>query len=153
MRREKLKKNRKIAGRKKFAPLVFGILILAALPVAGCGDGVYRDGVYTGKSGEDDRGAWGEVTITIRAGKVGGCEFVTRQKDGTVKDENYGKISGEISNQVFYDKAQLAVEAMKKYTADYLKSGGLKGVEAVSGATIAYDQFVEAVENALETAK
>jgi major membrane immunogen (membrane-anchored lipoprotein) len=121
--------------------------------MAGCGGGAYRDGVYTGKSGEDDTGAWGEVTVTIEDGKVGGCEFVTRQKDGTVKDENYGKVNGEISNRDFYDKAQLAVEAMKKYAAEYLKSGSLKDVEAVSGATIAYDQFLEAVENALETAK
>jgi major membrane immunogen (membrane-anchored lipoprotein) len=125
------------------------------LLAAGCsgGGGTYTDGVYTGKSGEDDTGAWGEVTVTISAGKVSGCEFVTWQKDGTAKDENYGKINGEISNQVFYDKAQLAVEAMEKYTADYVRTGSLRNVEAVSGATISHDQFLEAVENALETAK
>jgi major membrane immunogen (membrane-anchored lipoprotein) len=128
----------------------FGIVALA---LAGCGGGGYRDGVYTGRSGEDDTGAWGEVTISIGAGRISGCEFVTRQKDGTVKDENYGKINGEISRRDFYDKAQLAVEAMKKYAADYLEAGRLKDVEAVSGATIAYNQFLEAVENALETAK
>jgi major membrane immunogen (membrane-anchored lipoprotein) len=128
-------------------------LVFLTLLASGCGGGAYRDGVYTGKSGEDDTGAWGEATVTIEAGKVGGCEFITRQKDGTVKDENYGKINGEISNRDFYDKAQLAVGAMKKYTADYLKAGRLKDVEAVSGATIAYDQFLEAVENALKTAK
>jgi major membrane immunogen (membrane-anchored lipoprotein) len=131
--------------------IFFGFYL--TLLIAGCGGGGYRDGVYTGKSGEDDRGAWGEVTITIGGGKVGGCEFVTRQKDGTVKDENYGKIHGGISNQAHYDKAQLAVEAMKKYAADYARTGSLKGVEAVSGATIAYDQFLEAVEDALEKAK
>ncbi|MDR2135307.1 MAG: FMN-binding protein, partial [Treponema sp.] len=70
-----------------------------------------------------------------------------------VKDENYGKVNGEISNRPFYDKAQLAVAAMKKYADDYLKAGDLDGVEAVSGATIAYNQFLEAVENALEQAK
>ena len=148
-----MKGNRKITGRKKSGPLFWGVLTAAILLIAGCGGGAYKDGVYAGKSGEDDRGAWGEVRITIEAGKVSGCEFVTRQKDGTVKDGNYGKINGEISNQVYYDKAQLAVEAMKKYAADYLESGSLKDVEAVSGATIAYDQFLEAVENALATAK
>jgi major membrane immunogen (membrane-anchored lipoprotein) len=93
------------------------------------------------------------VKITIGDGKISGCEFVTWQKDGTVKDEDYGKINGEISNQVYYDKAQLAVEAMKKYAAEYRASGSLKDVEAVSGATIAYNQFLEAVEQALETAR
>jgi major membrane immunogen (membrane-anchored lipoprotein) len=132
--------------------IFFGLFFLTLL-AAGCGGGGYRDGVYPGRSGEDDTGAWGEVRITIEAGKVRDCEFVTWQKDGRVKDAEYGKINGEISNQVYYDKAQLAVEAMKKYTAEYLEAGDLKAVEAVSGATISYDQFLEAVENALETAK
>jgi major membrane immunogen (membrane-anchored lipoprotein) len=135
-------------GRFFLAALVFVTLLMA-----GCEKGGYKDGVYTGRSGEDDRGAWGEVTITIAAGKVRDCKFVTWQKDGTVKDEDYGKINGELSNQVYYDKAQLAVEAMKKYAAGYLAAGSLKDVEAVSGATIAYDQFLEAAENALEQAK
>jgi major membrane immunogen (membrane-anchored lipoprotein) len=133
--------------------IFFTGLFLIVLILAGCGKAVYRDGVYTGKSGEDDTGAWGEVRITIAAGKISGCEFVTWQKDGTPKDENYGKVNGEISNRDFYNKAQLAVEAMKKYPAEYLKTGSLKDVEAVSGATIAYNQFFEAVENALETAR
>jgi major membrane immunogen (membrane-anchored lipoprotein) len=133
--------------------IVLFILFFLTLLMTGCGGGVYKDGVYTGKSGEDDTGAWGEVTVTMNAGKVSGCEFVTRQKDGTIKGTEYGKINGEISNQVYYDKAQLAVEAMKKYAADYQKAGSLKDVEVVSGATIAYDQFLEAVGNALETAK
>ncbi|MDR1972261.1 MAG: FMN-binding protein [Treponema sp.] len=135
--------------RKKVVVCLFaGILVLA-----GCGKAAYKDGVYTGRSGEDDTGAWGEVTVTIREGKLSDCRFVTWQKDGTVKDEDYGKVNGEISNRAFYDKAQLAVEAMKKYAADYLRTGSLKDVEAVSGATIAYDQFLEAVEAALEGAK
>jgi major membrane immunogen (membrane-anchored lipoprotein) len=133
---------------KKIIGLVFLIVLFA-----GCGNTVLRDGVYTGKSGEDDTGSWGEVTITIRDAKVQSCEFVTREKDGTVKDENYGKINGEISNQAYYDMAQLAVRAMKKYVADYLRRGSLKDVEAVSGATISYNQFLEAAELALENAK
>jgi major membrane immunogen (membrane-anchored lipoprotein) len=133
--------------------ILFLALVFLTLSASGCGGGAYKDGVYTGKSGEDDTGAWGEVTVTIGAGKVSGCEFVTRQKDGAIKDKEYGKINGEISNQAYYDKAQLAVEAMKKYAADYARTGNLKDVEAVSGATIAYDQFLEAVENALETAR
>jgi major membrane immunogen (membrane-anchored lipoprotein) len=131
----------------------FVCLFLIALVLGGCGEAVLRDGVYTGRSGEDDTGAWGEVTVTIREGKVQSCEFVTWQKDGTVKDEDYGKVNGEISNQVYYDKAQLAVEAMKQYAAEYTRNGSLKDVEAVSGATIAYDQFLEAVAHALEGAK
>jgi major membrane immunogen (membrane-anchored lipoprotein) len=117
--------------------------------LAGCGKGEYRDGTYHGTSGKDDTGAWAEVSITIENKKIADCVFITKQKDGTIKDENYGKVNGEISNQSFYDKAQLAVRAMKKYRDDFLKSGSLKGVEAVSGATIAFNQFNEAVDEAL----
>jgi major membrane immunogen (membrane-anchored lipoprotein) len=137
---------------KKNAGFVLGGVI-AAILLLGCGKAAHRDGIYKGRSGEDDTGAWGEVTLTIGGGKIQDCVFVTWQKDGTVKDENYGKINGEISNQVYYDKAQLAVEAMRKYTAEYLKAGNLNDVEAVSGATIAYNQFLEAAEEALEKAK
>ena len=125
-------------------------LLLAA---AGCGSRGYADGVYSGRSGADDTGAWGEVTITIAGERVSDCRFITRQKDGTVKDENYGKVNGEISNQDYYDKAQLAVRAMERYAEAFRETGDLRKVEAVSGATIAFDQFNEAVELALEKAK
>jgi major membrane immunogen (membrane-anchored lipoprotein) len=71
----------------------------------------------TAKSNKSNRG--GEVTVTIAAGKIRGCDFVTWQKDGTVKDGDYGKINGEILNRDYYDKAQLAVRAMRKYAAGY----------------------------------
>ena len=129
---------------------VLFIVVLALL--GGCGKKAYRDGVYTGKSGPDDRGAWGEVTVTITDGRVSDCLFVTRQKDGAIKGEDYGKVNGEISNQDFYNKAQLAVRAMEQYARSYRETGDLKKVDAVSGATIAFNQFNEAVEFALEKA-
>ena len=131
--------------------LLFCGVLLAAL-LAGCGGRSYRDGIYSGRSGTDDTGAWGEVTITIAGARITDCRFITRQKDGTVKDENYGKVNGEISNQDFYNKAQLAVRAMDRYAGDLTEKQRLKDIDIVSGATIAYNQFVEAVENALETA-
>jgi major membrane immunogen (membrane-anchored lipoprotein) len=137
---------------RKRSVYFFGILLLTALLSAGCGKQNYKDGVYSGKSGEDDTGAWGEVTITISNGKATDCVFITRQKDGTVKDENYGKVNGEISNQDFYAKAQLAVRAMEQYAREYIAKQELEKIDAVSGATIAYDQFLEAAGEALEKA-
>jgi major membrane immunogen (membrane-anchored lipoprotein) len=119
---------------------------------AGCAAPAYKDGAYTGRSGADDTGAYGEVTLTIAGGKVTDCRFVTWQKDGTIKDADYGKVNGEISNQAYYDKAQLAVRAMQQYAAQYLETQDLKALDAVSGATIAYNQFIEAAEIALEQA-
>jgi major membrane immunogen (membrane-anchored lipoprotein) len=129
------------------------VLAVVVMLLGGCGKAAYKDGAYSGKSGADDTGAWGEVTITISGERVADCRFITRQKDGTVKGEDYGKVNGEISSQDFYNKAQLAVRAMEQYAARFRETGDLKKVEAVSGATIAYDQFNEAVEEALEKAK
>ena len=132
------------------------IIVLILTLLSGCSgdrDPVYKDGTYIGKSSEDDNGAYGEATITIEGGKITGCEYVTWQKDGTVKDENYGKVNGEISNQDYYDKAQRAVNAMEQYARQFVEVQGPEDVDAVSGATISYDQFQEAVSNALEEAK
>jgi major membrane immunogen (membrane-anchored lipoprotein) len=112
--------------------------------------GDYPDGTYTGKSSEDEKGAYGEVTIVIEGGNVTDCAYVTWQKDGTIKDENYGKVNGEISNQDYYDKAQLAVEAMSKYASQFAETGDTSKVDAVSGATNSYNQFKEAVADALK---
>ncbi|MDR0404132.1 MAG: FMN-binding protein [Treponema sp.] len=136
---------------RNLALVLLAVVLLPAL-VTGCGTRSYADGTYRGTSGPDDDGAVGEVTLTITEGKIAACVFVTRQKDGSVKDEQYGKINGEISNQSYYEKAQLAVDAMKKYAADLGRAGSLDGVEAVSGATVSYNQFSEAVEEALEQA-
>ncbi|MDR1105718.1 MAG: FMN-binding protein, partial [Treponema sp.] len=133
----------------KRGALLGGIVLLCcAVFFSGCGGGSYRDGTYAGRSGEDDTGAWGEVSLVISGGRITGCTFVTWQKDGTVKGEDYGKIHGEISNRSHYDKAQLAVRAMEQYASDLARTGNIGDLEAVSGATIAWDQFNEAVMKA-----
>jgi major membrane immunogen (membrane-anchored lipoprotein) len=142
--------------RRGPAFIVFA-LALALLLLPGCKDDsralAYRDGSYTGKSGEDDNGAYGEATITIEGGKIADCDYVTWQKDGTIKDENYGKVNGEISNQTYYEKAQLAVKAMKHSAEKLVEVQKLKEVDSISGATISYNQFKEAVDDALDKAK
>jgi major membrane immunogen (membrane-anchored lipoprotein) len=146
-------KGKGFMGRKCFCFLFCIALLLTVILPAGCRKYTFKDGIYSGRSGEDDTGAWGEVTITIAEERIADCRFITRQKDGTIKDENYGKVNGEISNQDFYNKAQLAVRAMEQYARAYRETGDLRKVEAVSGATIAFNQFNEAVEVALEKAK
>ncbi len=128
-------------------------LISLLLLLAGCADKAYKDGIYSGKSSEDDRGAYGEATITITDNKIADCKYVTRQKDGSIKDENYGKVNGAISNQDYYDKAQRAVKAMTRYAQKFVEVQKLKDVDAISGATISYNQFQEAVNDALDKAK
>ncbi|QIB69911.1 FMN-binding protein [Aminipila butyrica] len=134
--------------------LTLGLLSGCGEPSDEAGNPVdYTAGTYTGQSSEDDRGAYGEATITIEDNVITDCQYVTWQKDGTVKDENYGKVNGEISNKDYYDKAQLAVEAMNQYAQALVENQKLEDVDAVSGATIAFNQFNEAVSNALKEAK
>ena len=49
---------------------------------------------------------YGEVTITIKDNAITACEFKTYEENGTLKDENYGMVDGEIKNQDYYNKAQ-----------------------------------------------
>ena len=137
---------------------VFIILTLAAalalLPACGGSASIsYKDGTYTAVSSEDDEGAYAEVTIVVKDGSIVDCTFITLEKDGTVKAEDYGKINGEISNKDYYDKAQLAVRAMAHYAKELARVQSITEIDVVSGATISYDQFYEAVEDALSEAK
>jgi major membrane immunogen (membrane-anchored lipoprotein) len=109
----------------------------------------YQNGVYTGISSKDDRGAYGEIEITFENDKITNCSFVTYQKDGKIKGEDYGKVNGEITNRDYYEKAQLAVAAMKEYALQFQRAQNLEGVDAIAGATVAYDQFVEAAKEAM----
>jgi major membrane immunogen (membrane-anchored lipoprotein) len=143
-------KSEELKMKNIFVLFVVCFLVLLA---AACGKSAYKDGVYSGISSPDDTGAYGEVSLTVAGGKITVCRFLTWQKDGSVKDENYGKVNGEISNADFYNKAQLAVRAMDQYARELIEKQALNKIDAVSGATIAYNQFTEAVVNALEAAE
>ena len=140
-------------------------LLLAASLAAltGCGSASYKDGTYTAQSEvyealEDEEGdeggdGYGVVTITIKDNVITDCEFTTYMTDGTVKDENYGKQNGEVANQDYYNKAQRAVQGSENYAVQLAAKGSLDEVDAISGATISYNEFVEAVKEALKQAK
>lgn len=147
--------------KKNYLPRIGG-MALAALLLAGC-SASYADGTYTAQSGiyeglEDEEfgeegDGYGEVTITVKDNLVVACEFTTYMPDGTVKDEDYGKQDGEIANQDYYNKAQRAVQASQNYAEQLAAKGELKAVDAISGASISYDEFCEAVRLALKQAK
>ena len=123
-----------------------------------CGSANYADGTYEGKSqvhegDEDGNGdGYGVVTITIKDNAITACEYRTYETDGTLKGDDYGKQNGEIANKDYYAKAQKAVKANAVY-AEELVGKDLNDVDAISGATISYNEFREAVMDALEQAK
>ena len=137
---------------------------LAAVFFVGCGSGAnYKDGTYTSRSAEyisgsedeeeSEANGYGEIEITISGGAITECKFATYQLDGTPKDEDYGKVDGEIKNRDFYNKAQRARAACDNYAQQLKAKGSLDAVDAISGATINYDEFKEAASAALKQAE
>ena len=134
-----------------------------AVMLAGCGSGaksaVYRDGTYTASSsvytnddGTEDGNGYGTVSLTIKDGKIAQCSFRTYEVDGTLKDQEYGKQNGEIANRDYYSKAQKAVASCDEYARLLVANEGLDGLDAISGATVNYNEFKEAVSLALDEA-
>ena len=141
--------------------LIAAAAVMALSALASCGSAPvsYNDGTYEARSaeyinddGSEDGNGYGIVKITISGGAISDCTFTTYELDGTEKGEDYGKKQGSIANKDFYNKAQKAVGACEKYAEELVLSGDPKSVDAISGATINYGQFVEAAENALAQA-
>jgi major membrane immunogen (membrane-anchored lipoprotein) len=145
--------------RKKVL-FILGIFALSATSLAGCGSTRYADGIYTGQSSvyesEDEDGngnGYGVVTITIKDNQITECTFETYEPDGTLKDSDYGMQNGEIANRDYYNKAQKAIAACEKYAESLVETGDVDEIDAITGATINYNNFEEAVKDALKQAE
>ena len=147
---------------KKFTAISLAVVLTAGM-LSGCSGGKkvsYKDGTYETQSsvfenddGTDDGNGYGVVSLTITDGKISDCSFPTYEKDGTLKDEEYGKEDGRIANKDYYNKAQKANAACAEYASMLVQNGQLDGIDAISGATINYKEFKEAVEAALKEAE
>lgn len=132
----------------------------AAAMLAGCGSSNYADGTYTGRSSvyenDEDEGngnGYGVVTLTIKDNTIVECSYQTYEPDGTLKDEDYGMQEGSVANRDYYNKAQKAIAACEVYAQQLVDTNNVRDVDAISGATINYDNFTEAVLDALDQAK
>ena len=135
------------------------MLLGVCMGLCACGkeakDVSYADGVYTGRSSDfaaDESGngaGYGEVELEIKDNKIVACTFKMYELDGTLKDDNYGSEYSK-ENRL---KAQKAVQSAAKYAASLVDKGSVDKVDAISGATISYNEFTEAVNDALSKAK
>ena len=145
--------------KKKIAFLLALSALTASL--ASCGEVSYKDGSYEGRSADfinedesDEAGnGYGVVKLKIEDGKITECDYKTYELDGTLKDEEYGKENGEIKNKDFYQKAQRARSACDNYAKQLVAKGNIDEVDSVSGATVNYNEFKEAVAEALKQAE
>ena len=108
-----------------------------------------KDGIYTVESSLDPQFGKSVLTLTIRDKKITAADFAGFDVSGKPKDDNYGEFAATVAD---YQKAQAAVDAMKIYPAQLVETQDLNAVDAISGATVSYKQFVETVTRAVEEA-
>ncbi|MGP1508180.1 MAG: FMN-binding protein [Sphaerochaeta sp.] len=147
--------------KNKTLIFILAIVCLACLLFVSCGKKSvnYSDGTYTGKSsvyvnddGTDDGNGYGVVSLTLKNNVITECTFQTFQEDGSPKDREYGKAGGVVANRDYYNKAQKAVAACDEYASNLVRTNDIEKVDMISGATINYKEFKEAVSVALDTA-
>lgn len=130
-------------------------ILSLCLILTGCGSG-YTDGTYEAKSSlyEGDTsqnipgGDYGIVKLRIEDGKIAECTYEMYDPNSVLKGNEYGKDAGDEVYQI----AQRSVQAGKKYADQLVEKQSLDEVDAISGATTAHTQFVEAAEKALSQA-
>ncbi len=114
----------------------------------------YKDGVYKAASlVKDDWGGSAEIEITVKNNKITECIFLSYEKDGTLKDENYGKTDGIIKNAGLYKIAQTAILRAGEYGAKLVETQNINDVDAIAGATVSFKLFKSAAESALQQAQ
>ena len=109
-----------------------------------------KDGTYTVESSLDEKLGKSILTLTIKDKKIVAAEFEGYDLFGNVKGEDYGSLTGKDSAD--YKKAQVAVKAIKTYPAQLVETQDLSKVDAISGASISYGQFIETANIALNEA-
>lgn len=156
--------------RKGFAmkKIVTGGLLLAALlALAGCGGEKKppekpaaafdltkaKDGTYTAESTSDSYMGRGRLTVVIKDHKIVAADFVGLSPDGKEKDETYGMTDGQIKDEAKYKIAQNSLKANHSYAAQLIEAQQPGEVDAIAGATVSYEQFMETAQKVLEEAQ
>ncbi len=111
-----------------------------------------KDGTYTAESRSDEWGK-GRLTIVVKDHKITAAEFIGVKPDGKIKDDTYGMSDGKVKNEGTYKKAQNALKAHGNYAAQLVERQMLSDVDAIAGATVSYNQFIEAAQNVIEQSK
>lgn len=114
----------------------------------------YIDGTYKATSRiKDDWGGSADVEIVIKDGKITSCVFTSYEENGKLKDADYGKVDGVIKNMGLYKIAQNAVTQSNKYGKMLVQSQDIEKLDAISGATVSFTLFKDAVNRVMEEAK
>lgn len=120
----------------------------AAEASAPAADGL-KDGEYKAAQDKyDDYGWKGQITVTVKEGKISAVDFDYVNKDNKLKSQDQGYI------KAMEDKTKINLaKAMEELEASLLSSQDASAVNAVSGATSTSNDFKALAEAALKDAK
>lgn len=132
--------------------IITGILVVAVLLLAGCGEkqdsSSMQDGTYTAQMEEYSHG-WREfVTITVKNGVIVTAEYNAENSSGFIKSwdnaymNNMKTVTGTYPNEY------------TRYYANQLLTGqGEGGIDAISGATSSHGTFQMLARAVLEQSR
>ena len=109
-----------------------------------------KNGTYTAESSRDEKLGKSILTMTIQDKKIIDAQFIGYDLLGNEKDSEYGSITGKDSAD--YKKAQIAVQAIKNYPKQLIETQDINKIDAISGASISYSQFIETANAILSDA-
>ncbi len=137
--------------RKKIVFLVFIIFIYLFIFAAKLN---YKDGIYEGSSRSIYTGEYfyGISKITIEKDKITKVDFQILDKSSNIIfDDKYEKYYE--GNLLYIDQCRKNWKAMQIYPKKFLEAQDINKVDAISGATWAYNLFKSSLLEALEKAK
>ena len=111
----------------------------------------YKDGTYSGEAEVKEVGGTIKLGITVSGGKITTVDMQNLDREGKEKGEDYGK--SEPLNQGLYSIAQNSILGTDKLPGLLVDSQDPDSIDAVSGATLSRDAFVQAAKAALDSAK
>ena len=107
----------------------------------------YKDGTYSGEAEVKEVGGTIKLGITVSGGKITTVDMQNLDREG----EDYGK--SEPMNQGLYSIAQNSILGTDKLPGLLVDSQDPDSIDAVSGATLSREAFVQAAKAALDGAK
>ena len=136
---------------------VIAVVLLAAMALTGCGSKGFT-GEKVGKV-KDEFGGTTIATVKFEEGKPVSVDIDTEQEDGSMKSEASKSGAYDMKNEPgkkWHEQADLLEEFIVANDFDLSKvtlTNDEGNTDAVSGVTISVQEFVDAVQNALEQAK
>lgn len=119
---------------------------------AATASGAYEDGTYDYVSNNDGEGYFVKGALTISGGKISNAEWAIydANRANKVFDKDYETVFA--GNDTYIQQCRDNLKGMEGYSQALIDGQSIDAVDAVTGATWAYNKFSEFVAGALAQA-